>query len=185
MQFKIFTVALLSAVAVAQTTTAPLSPNPTEAQVLSIFSTWIPSSIASPVSAAVVSAASQLGTTGGIQGIISAALSAATPPPWVTLLPTEYQPNILGLITAFAAFRGSVVGTTTGSSVSSGITSSSLSGNLTTTTHASTTSTKATTTNAGGAGGASSSSSSGAALPSAVVPGAAGILGLLGVLVAL
>ncbi|KAI9768332.1 MAG: hypothetical protein M1840_004940 [Geoglossum simile] len=187
MQFKILVVALFGSVAAAQTTTTPPSADPIATQIAAIVSSYVPQSIAVPFGSAVLSAASQAGTTGNVVEIITSALDATAPPPWVSLLPTEYQPNIIALASAFASFRESVDPTATGSAATdiSSIPGNSTAIHTTSNDHATSTGSGSTGTKASTTGGASSSSSTGAAMPSAVVPGAAGLLGLLGVLAAL
>ncbi|KAH0542736.1 hypothetical protein FGG08_002875 [Glutinoglossum americanum] len=179
MQFKILAVALLSSTVLADTTAAPAptAPPPSpefEAAVSALIASYIPSSILIPLGAAVQSAAAAAGVTGALPDIIESALGAPAPPTWLTAIPTEYQSNIAALESAIESLKEGVTAT---AAPSSGITSPA-SGNGTTlhTTKGGPTPTATGTASAA----ASSSSSSAAAMPAVIVPGAAGILGLLG-----
>jgi hypothetical protein len=175
MQFKFLAIALLSSTVLAQNPPAPTTPPSPEfeAAVSALIASYIPSSILIPLGAAVQSAASAAGVTGSLPDIIDSALGAPTPPTWLTAIPTEFQSNIAALETAIESLKA---GATMTAAPSSGATSAA-SGNGTT---LHTTSKAPTPTSA-----PSSSSSSAAAMPAMIVPGAAGILGLIGVAFAL
>ncbi|KAH0565232.1 hypothetical protein GP486_001376 [Trichoglossum hirsutum] len=188
MQFKILAVALLGSTALAQQSPAPTAP-PTPDQfasaVAALVASYIPSSVLIPLGSAVQSAANAAGITGNIQDILNQALTGTAPPPWLTAIPSQYQPNILSLESAISQLKASVL-TAAGSAAPSGAPTNSLnatsgsagpskgSAGKTGTTIAPTSSRSPT-----------SSSSSAAAMPAVVVPGAAGIFGILGVIFAL
>jgi hypothetical protein len=98
-------------------------------QISSIIAVYVPQSIAASFSSAVLSAAHQAGTTGNVVDIITSALAATTPPSWVTLLPSSFQPNIITLASALASLE-STLPTATGNSNSAITGISTVSGNL-------------------------------------------------------
>ncbi|KAI9864805.1 MAG: hypothetical protein M1813_002575 [Trichoglossum hirsutum] len=184
MQFKILAVALLGSTALAQAPPAPTAP-PTPDQFASavgqLISSYIPASVLIPLGSAVQSAASAAGLTGNIQDILSTALAGTAPPTWLAAIPTQYQPNLASLESAISALKSSAI-SAVGPSSPSGAPSGS--GNATTGSVGSTAKT-GTTIAPTKSTGPTTSTSSGAAIPAAVVPGAAGIFGLLGVILAL
>ena len=114
-----------------------VQPNPSElisSQIGALVSSYIPQSIALSLGLAVQSAASAAGTTGGLTDIIQLAINATTTPSWITLLPTEYQPNIVALESAIAALRAgasSPLGSPTASASESSATGSHSTSNST------------------------------------------------------
>ncbi|MCJ1364061.1 hypothetical protein MMC16_003170 [Acarospora aff. strigata] len=71
-----------------------------------LISLYIPQSLAVPFGIAVQSAASAASVTGDINSIVESALTAATPPPFLTALPTQYSSNLVSLESAISALRG-------------------------------------------------------------------------------
>jgi len=71
-----------------------------------LISLYIPQSVAVPLGVAIQSAASTAGVTGDINSIVQSALTAATPPAFLSAVPTQYKPNIVSLESAISALRG-------------------------------------------------------------------------------
>ncbi|MCJ1223603.1 hypothetical protein MMC12_000246 [Toensbergia leucococca] len=78
-----------------------------------IVSDFIPPSIVVAVGVAVQSAASVASITGDINSIVQSALTAATPPPFLTAIPSEYQSNVQGIESAISSLRQAVSSTST------------------------------------------------------------------------
>lgn len=89
-------------------TREPHSTDPAEftSAVNVLISQYIPPSVGLPLGAAVQSAASANGETGDINAIVNSALAAPTPPPYLSAIPTEYQPNVAALQSAISSLRG-------------------------------------------------------------------------------
>ena len=75
---------------------------------LSLVSQYIPASILPDLGIAVQSAASKASVTGDINSIVSSALTAATPPPFLTGLPSQYQTPVNKLGSTLSSIRGAI-----------------------------------------------------------------------------
>lgn len=67
-----------------------------------LISLYIPPSVAS----AIASAAAAATVTGDPASIVQDALTATSPPPWLSAVPSEYAPNLSSLDSAVEALRG-------------------------------------------------------------------------------
>jgi len=176
MQFKFFTLALLSSAAFASNVEKRQSPDELNA----LVSQYIPGTMLPGLIGALQSA---VGPSGNPIDFIQSALQATTPPALLSALPTQYLPAISSLESAIAALRlgASSAGAIPTGSVgggSSNSTSANSSG-----AHATTTSPKSTASAPSSASSAGASSA--AAVAGSVAPGAVGILGLVGLILAL
>ncbi|KAI9819016.1 MAG: hypothetical protein M1826_001231 [Phylliscum demangeonii] len=71
-----------------------------------LISVYIPPSVGIPIGVAIQSAAAASGVTGDINALVQSALAAPTPPPYLTAVPSQYQPNLVSLESAINALRG-------------------------------------------------------------------------------
>lgn len=71
-----------------------------------LIAAYIPANVALPIGAALQSAASAAGQSGDLSAIVQSALAAETPPPYLTAIPSQYQPNIQSLGSAISELRG-------------------------------------------------------------------------------
>ncbi|KAF2120736.1 hypothetical protein BDV96DRAFT_595157 [Lophiotrema nucula] len=185
-----------------RTTTAP--PSPFSDNAAQLISLYIPTSVESLFYSVYTSVES---TTGDPASVIESAFTAITPPSWLDAVPTEYQSNIEALESAIESLRvaatggvgatvapastvasASIESSATTSASSSGVTSESSSGttsaseSLTTSEEATPAGTMATPSFDWGD---ATASSSGFAQPTKVPMAAAGVLGVIGVVLAL
>ncbi|KAI9850406.1 MAG: hypothetical protein M1830_007027 [Pleopsidium flavum] len=105
MQSLILSAALLGSTVLAQGDPASISAQFSSAA-NQIISLYIPQSLAVPFGVAIQSAASAASVTGDINSIVESALTAETPPPFLTAIPTVYQSNLMSLESAISALRG-------------------------------------------------------------------------------
>ncbi|KZF26272.1 hypothetical protein L228DRAFT_8831 [Xylona heveae TC161] len=69
-----------------------------------LISLYIPPTVAVPIAVAIQSALSL--TTGDINSVVHSALTAATPPPFLSAIPSKYSSNVEALESAISELRG-------------------------------------------------------------------------------
>lgn len=94
------------------TTTIPTTPNPTplspsqfSAQALGLIAGFIPQSLLPGLGVAIQAAASSATISGDINSIVTSALIAPTPPPFLSALPSQYSPYISSLEAQLSSLR--------------------------------------------------------------------------------
>ncbi|KAI4170479.1 MAG: hypothetical protein LQ343_004982 [Gyalolechia ehrenbergii] len=70
-----------------------------------LISQYFPSSLLPGLAIAIESAASSASITGNINSIVSSALTASTPPPFLTALPTQYQSRLSVIESSLSMIR--------------------------------------------------------------------------------
>ncbi|KAA6410804.1 MAG: hypothetical protein FRX48_05114 [Lasallia pustulata] len=83
----------------------PLSPSQFSAQALPLIANFIPQSLLPGLGVAIQAAASSATITGDINSIVTSALIAPTPPPFLTALPSQYSPYISTLEAQLSSLR--------------------------------------------------------------------------------
>ncbi|MCJ1302952.1 hypothetical protein MMC08_005757 [Hypocenomyce scalaris] len=83
----------------------PLSPSQFSVAALQLIPQYIPQSLLPGLGVAVQAAASSASMTGDINSIVTSALIAATPPAFLSAIPTQYQPIISSLEMAVSSLR--------------------------------------------------------------------------------